>query len=183
MNAIIRRYSSVMHGNYRWAGVKYGVVMAAGLCFSLFLRYILGHPANAPIAKDETWVVFIGLILMSLVLVFHYRRNLTEKKISFKEGFLVSFYACLVACVIYAVFMYGYTLYIDNSALDSFHDRTIDVMTRTIAASEHRDIDSVVLPEMPYLVMWGMVLNMVMSILVAFITGIICRNEKKQLHE
>jgi hypothetical protein len=56
-------------------------------------------------------------------------------------------------------------------------------MTRTIAASEHRDIDSVVLPEMPYLVMWGMVLNMIMSILVAFVTGIFCRNEKKQLYE
>ena len=144
--------------------------------------YVVGHPANAPIAKDETWVVFVGLLLMSLMLVFHYRRNLIERKISFKEAFLVSFYSCLVACAIYAVFMYGYTLYIDNG-LDSFHDRTIDVMTRSIARSENIDIDKVVLPEMPYLVAWGMVLNMIMGILVAFITGVICRNEKKQLYE
>ncbi len=182
MGKIITRYKSVMHGNYKLAGVKYGIVMAAGLCVFLFLRYVVGHPANAPIAKDETWVVFLGLLLMSLMLVFHYRRNLIERKISFKEAFLVSFYSCLVACAIYAVFMYGYTLYIDNG-LDSFHDRTIDVMTRSIARSENIDIDKVVLPEMPYLVAWGMVLNMIMGILVAFITGVICRNEKKQLYE
>ncbi len=180
MNAIIKRYASVMYGNYRWAGVKYGILMAIGLSLSLLFRYIVGHPANAPIAKDETWVVLVELVVMSLFLVFHYRQNLVEKKISFKEGFLVSFYGCLIACFLYAIFMYFYALHIDNG-MDSFTDRTIDVMTRAIAQSEGKDINDVVVPEMVYLIMWGMVLNMVMSILVAFFTGIVCRNERSKV--
>ncbi|MBR1768921.1 MAG: DUF4199 domain-containing protein [Bacteroidales bacterium] len=179
MNSFVRQYQSTMHGNYLWASVKYGILMAIGLSASLTLRYILGHPANAPVAYDETWVVFIALIVMSLVLVFHYRRHLREKKISFKEGFLLTFYSSLIACAIYAGFMYFYSVYIDKG-IESFQDRTIDVMTRSLAECEGKEIKDIHLPEMPYLVLYGMILNMIMSILVSFLTGIICRNERSK---
>ncbi len=178
MNAIIKRYRSVIHGNYRCASIKYGIVMGVGLSCCLVLRYILGHPSNAPISGDENWVVFIALLIMSLVLVFHYRRHLADKKISFKEGFLLTLYSCIVACVIYAVFMYFYAIFIDNG-IDSFQDRTIDTMTRAVANGN--STNNIHLPEMIYLVFWGMMANMIMSILVAFITGIICRNERAEI--
>ncbi|MDO5760851.1 MAG: DUF4199 domain-containing protein [Bacteroidota bacterium] len=176
MNAIIRKYRSIIHGNYRWAALKYGITMGIVLSGILFFRYLLGHPANAPIASDENWVVFVALLVMSLILAFHYRKLLEEKKMTFKEGFLLSFDSCVIACIVYAVFMYFYSIFIDNG-IESFQDRTIDVMTRSIAEGG----DKVELPEMIYLVFWGMMANIIMGILVAFITGIICRNEKSEL--
>lgn len=178
MNAIIRRYRSIIHGNYRWAAFKYGIVMGVALSVCLVFRYLLGRPSNAPISSDENWIVFVALLVMSLVFVFHYRRHLTEKKITFKESFLLTFDSCVVACIIYAVFMYIYALYIDNG-MDSFHDRTMDVMTRALATGENPN--QVQLPDMVYLVFWGMMVNIIMSILVAFICGVICRNEKGEL--
>lgn len=178
MNAIIRRYRSVIHGNYRWAALKYGIVMGVALSVFLVFRFLLGHPSNAPISSDENWVVFVALLVMSLVLVFHYRRHLTEKKITFKESFLVTFDSCVIACIVYAAFMYIYALYIDNG-MNSFQDRTLDVMTRALAKRENPN--QIQLPDMVYLVFWGMMVNIIMSILIAFITGIVCRNEKGEV--
>lgn len=178
MSAIIRRYRSNIHGNYRWAALKYGIVMGGALSVFLVFRYLLGHPSNAPISSDENWVVFVALLVMSLVLVFHYRRHLTEKKITFKEGFLVAFDSCVIACIVYAAFMYLYAMYIDNG-MDSFQDRTLDVMKRALA--EGGNPNQVQLPDMVYLVFWGMMVNIIMGILIAFITGVVCRNEKGEV--
>lgn len=178
MSAIIRRYRSNIHGNYRWAALKYGIAMGVVLSVFLVFRYLLGHPSNAPISSDENWVVFVALLVMSLVFVFHYRRHLTEKKITFKEGFLVTFDSCVIACIVYAAFMYIYAMYIDNG-MDSFQDRTLDVMKRALAEGENSN--QVQLPDMVYLIFWGMMVNIIIGILIAFITGIVCRNEKGEV--
>lgn len=177
MKPIIRRYRSVMHGNYKKASLKYGLYMALVLSFLLLLRYLAGYAPDATTENKETWTVFAGLAIMNIVFTFHYRKRVEGKKISFKEAFLLGLYGSLVACVLYALFMYFYASCIDNGE-NSFESRTIELLTRQTAQANNIDISQVKLPSMSYLVFYGMVVNMVMSVLVSFFSAIVCRNEK-----
>ncbi|MBQ9253521.1 MAG: DUF4199 domain-containing protein [Bacteroidales bacterium] len=178
--SLIKRYQSEIHGNYSRKGLKYGLVLGCVLSVVLLFRYLLGVPPNAPIAKDETWTVFAFLFLGNCVALWIYRNSLKDKKITFKEAYLLCLIADVVSCMIYGMFIYIYAYYIDNGQ-PSFVERCATVMFNSLNESGQQTTN-LPPPPMSYLVIYSMMSNVIMAVLASFMSSLLLRNEKAQVY-
>lgn len=165
-----------MHGSYGKASLKYGLILGLVLSFVLFLRYLIGFAPDAPVSKAETWTVFAIMLIGGGIATYYYRNNLTDKKITFKEAYLLSLLSNIIACIIYAMFMYIYATSIDNGE-DSFLKRSIGVLVKNFT-EKGEAVPDMTGYRISFLSISSLMYNMVMSVLAAFISAMIFRNEK-----
>ena len=172
MKKIIRQYSSEIHGNYFQMSIRYGMVIGALMSLGLLVRFIISKPASSPISYVDNVIM---LVFMAFV-VYLYRNSLENKKITFKEAWLVGFFSAFVASVIYGMFMYIYNVWIDTDMsarcmnglqnLDRCKGYTIDQIKAMAGVSQ--------------MCVYSIIYNIIVGILWAFCVGIIFRNEKAQ---
>ena len=90
---IFHRYSSTIHGNYRRAYLRCGLLTGA------LVRLLAGRPMESPLSL----IVDIIFIVVLFLLTAWYRNSLPEKKITLKEAMLFGMGTATVAGVVYGL--------------------------------------------------------------------------------
>lgn len=179
MAGIIRRYQSEIYGNYRRAGLLYG--LATGLLMSLvvFFMYIITLPIQVPESYPTTIALATGTFLFGYL----YRRTLPEGKVFFKELILMGIYLGVVASVVYGLFLVLYASVIDTD----FISNCCQLYSNNVMNSEQPQeiIDNSIEAFRSYSAWtWGGVgafRSGVMTILVAFVMALVFKTEKQQV--
>ncbi|MDR1005420.1 MAG: DUF4199 domain-containing protein [Bacteroidales bacterium] len=170
---IIRRYKSQMHGNYWRAVLRYGFYSGLILSFVVLVRYWLIYPLSQPL----TYVENIALILLMFIFLWRYRLRLTDKLISFKEGYIVCFGLGVVASVIYGIFIYVYAWKIDSG----MQQRCYDVQ-RVLENNVNLTDEQVRFMTTPSSIAFSaIILSVVVSIIMAMVVALLLRTEKSEV--
>ena len=103
-----RRYDSTIHGNYRKAYLRCGLITGGLLTLYIMVRYLMGTPAESPEAYLSDGIMLLALFLFTLL----YRNSLAEKKATLKELMLFGLGTALVASVLYGIclWLFGYAV-------------------------------------------------------------------------
>ena len=170
---IIKRYKSEMHGNYWRASLRYGFSGGLLLSFVVMLRYWLILPLSQPV----TYVENVSLLLIMFFFLWHYRRDLPDRRITFKEGYLLSFGLGVVASIIYGMFIYVYAWKIDPDIMErSF------VLQREYEANRMLNDEQVrFMATKQSLALAAILLSIVLSLLWAMIAALVLRTEKAEI--
>ncbi|HHT04502.1 MAG TPA: DUF4199 domain-containing protein [Bacteroidales bacterium] len=171
--ALIKRYKSKIYGNY-WLGIlKFGFLIGFGLSFILIFRRWLDDPINQPVGFIENFAM-LGLIFISVYL---YKLGLAERRITFKESYIVGFGSGVFGSVIYGMSLYGYALYLDHG----LQNRCFDVQ-RAIESNSHLSNADIMYMTTPQsIALSGIMLSSIMAILWAMVVGVLLRNEKGEI--
>lgn len=167
MSKIFRRYKSTIHGNYRVAYLKWGLLSGALMSLYLLLRHLLGSPCPSP---ADLWKDLL-LVVVMLLAMYLYRKNLSDGKVTMKELLLLGLGIGLVSAVVYGLFVWLYcgVLYPEMTAL--YADRF-----KTDASSAEGYLAA--LNPWMWALMFGFVNTALTSIIVAFFGALIFRTEK-----
>ena len=157
------RYRSTIHGNYRKAYLRCGLL--TGLLLYILVRYLMGMPAESPEAYLSDGIMLVSVLLFTLL----YRNALEEKKATQKELMLFGMGTAVVASVLYGVFVWAF-----GSAAPS---QTV-LFTQSLSGKEIMESD----PELHYwAALWGIVSGVKLALLGgfgAFVSALVFRNEK-----
>lgn len=171
--ALFNRYKSTMHGNYWGAIFKFGLFMGFGLAIVVMLRSWLKIPLSEPVSYTENF----ALLIFMLIGVYLYKRGLEEKKITFKESYMVALGSGVVASIIYGIFLYVYAQYLDTE----LQQRCFDIQ-RSIKSNAHLSDEQIMYMAKPSsIALSAIMLSSVVSILWALFIAILLRNEKGEL--
>lgn len=157
--SIFHRYNSTIHGNYRRAylrsGLITGVLLAAG-------NMALNSQHLSLVADYSTLLLDILLIVAVILFTAYYRNSLPDHKITLKEAMLFGIGTAAVAALLYALLLLVLQTTIYNpQPLDSDYPRR-------------------------YWAVWNAILALLQTLLLgsfaAFIAAIFLRNEKSEIH-
>ena len=162
---IFHRYNSTIHGNYRRAYLRCGLLTGALLACYVLVRLLAGRPMESPLSL----IVDIIFIVVLFLLTAWYRNSLPEKKITLKEAMLFGMGTAAVAGVVYGLALWAIGL---NSA-----SQTV-LFTTTMTGNEIGLQD----PQIHYWAAWWAIVAGIETILLgsfgAFLSAIFFRNEK-----
>ena len=97
--SIFHRYKSEIHGNYRKAYLRSGLLTGGLLALYVLARQLMGRGVEAP----TSLVTDLVLLVLVVLLTAWYRHGLPESKISLKEAMLFGIGTSAVAAVVYAL--------------------------------------------------------------------------------
>lgn len=168
--AIFHRYKSTIHGNYRRAGLRCGLIVGLLLMAYVLIRLLMGRPVPAP-----TSIVFDAILLVSLFLfTAYYRNSLPEKKITLKEVLLFGIVTAVVAALFFALTMWALGL--------AFPAQTV-LFTTSMTGQETSLAD----PQLHYwAAWWAIVIGVELTIVGAFgafLAAVVFKNEKAEIHK
>ena len=170
MKKILRKYSSVMYGNYKKASLKYGLLTGGVLIIVLLLRYLIEAKPNSPTSLADN----ITLLIMFVLCLYLYKNKLPDKKITLKEGFLLTFYTGIIASILYGMFMYLYVSSIDTQMTL----RCANTLRQIPEYANYTTEQFGSMTKASVIAFQSIIYNVVMSVLWALITSLILRNEK-----
>lgn len=101
--SIFHRYSSTIHGNYRRAYLRSGLVTGCILAAYLLVRLLTGSPLESPASLISDVILLVAVFLFTA----WYRNTLPEKKITLKEAMLFGIGLSLVAGLLYALLLFA----------------------------------------------------------------------------
>ena len=99
MVKIFHRYNSTIHGNYRRAYLRSGLLIGVLLSLYIVGRLVAGSPAESPISYLTDAILLVLVVLLTA----YYRNSLPDKKITLKEAMLFGMGTSLIAAVFYAL--------------------------------------------------------------------------------
>ena len=164
-----RRYNSTIHGNYRKAYLRCGLITGVLLMLYILVRYMMGTPAESPEAYMSDGIMLVAVFLFTLL----YRNSLEEKKVTLKELMLFGMGTAVVASVLYGLFVWGFGCAVPEQA---------DLFTSTLRSEEA----VVSAPSHYWAAWWGIESAVKLAILGgfgAFVSSLVLRNEKGEVRE
>ena len=166
--SIFHRYQSTIHGNYRKAYLRSGLLTGALLVLYVLARLLMGSAVQSPVSYISDAVM---LILVALFTAF-YRNSLPEKKITLKEAMLFGMGTAVVGAVVYGVALWVIGITFPQQAA---------IFTTTMTGQETLPGD----PQIRYWAAWwgivGGVSLMVVGAFGSFLASIFFRNEKSEI--
>lgn len=161
------RYNSTIHGNYRKAYLRCGLITGGLLALYIMVRYLMGSPAESPEAYMSDIIMLVAVFLFTLL----YRNSLEEKKATLKELMLFGLGTAVVASVLYGLclWLFGYAI-----------PEQTDLFTRTLRGEEA----VLSAPSHYWAAWWGFESAIKLAVLGgfgAFIASIVFRNEKSDI--
>ena len=100
---LFHRYNSTIHGDYRRAYLRSGLVTGLLLAAYVLVRLLMGSPMESPTSLVVDAILLVVLFLFAA----WYRNSLPEKKITLKEVLLFGIGLSLVAAVVYGVLLFA----------------------------------------------------------------------------
>lgn len=165
---IFHRYKSEIHGNYRKAYLRSGLITGVLLTAYVMIRLLMGAPLESPTSYISDAVMLVAVFLFMAF----YRNSLPDKKITLKEAMLFG-----IGLSVVAAFIYGVALW----AIGFAHPQQAVLFTNTVTAQEITMQD----PQLHYwAAWWGIYSFMLMALLGsfgAFVAAIFIRNEKAEI--
>lgn len=176
---IIRRYQSVIYGNYRKAGLLYGLAAGALISGIVLFCLIIYYPINTP----ENYITDITLFVATLFFTYRYRNTLPEKKVYFKELMLFGLWVGVVAAIVYGIFLLFYGGVVDTEFANRCLDHFVHGEMNGSASDEEKQATIAVMKTYK-LHTWafiGAFRTAVMSIITAFTSALIFRTEQNKI--
>ena len=166
--SIFHRYKSTIHGNYRRAYLRGGLITGSVLAAYLLLRLLMQNPAASPTSYITDAVVIVLVVL----LMAYYRRSLPDGKITLKEAMLFGMGTAVVGAAVYGVCVWLMCLVVPAQAA---------LFTTTLTPNPTEPTD----PQIGYwAAWWGVYAAILMALLgsfAAFVAALFFRNEKSDI--
>ena len=163
--SIFHRYKSTIHGNYRQAYLRCGLITGFLLAAYLLVRLLMGSPLPSPASLISDIILLVAVFLFTA----YYRNSLPDRKITLKEAMLFGVGLSLVAGLLYALLLF---------AIGTAFPLQIDTFTATLGNEQPSQY-----PLYYWAILWAF-LAAVQTILLgsfgAFLAAILFRNEKSQ---
>ncbi|MBR1626509.1 MAG: DUF4199 domain-containing protein [Bacteroidales bacterium] len=169
MRKLVGKYQSTIHGNYSRMSLRYGILIGIIMIVVLMIRYLSAYKPSSPMTLWDN----ITLLITMAICVYHYRSSLENKKITFKEGWLVGFYSGCVAAILFGVFLYLYS----NSIDTEMSLRCANVLRRIQDYASYTEEQFAEMTKPSVLAVQSMIYNAIMAVLWAFLVAIILKNE------
>ena len=158
------RYRSTIHGNYRKAYLRCGLLTGLMLVLYLLVRWLLKNPAESTVSYLSDGILLVSVFLFTLL----YRNSLPDRKATMKELMLFGTGTAVLAC-----FLYGIYIWLSGIALPE----QTELFTKTLMKADDYG---------EYPVGWwsaivGMITAVIMAVLGsfgAFIAALILKSEK-----
>ena len=165
---IFHRYNSTIHGNYRKAYLRSGLITGLLLAAYVLIRLLMGKPLESPTSYVSDAVMLVAVFLFMAF----YRNSLPDKKITLKEAMLFGIGTAVVAAFIYGLALWAFGL--------AFQQQTA-LFSTTMTGNEVTTQD----PQLHYWAAWWAIYSFVMMALLgsfgAFVAAIFFRNEKSDI--
>ena len=100
--SVFHRYSSTMHGDYRKAYLRSGLVVGVLMALVVLVRLLIGSPMQSPVSLLMDAMLLVVVFILTAV----YRNNLPDKKITLKEAMLFGIGLSAVAGVLYGLLLW-----------------------------------------------------------------------------
>lgn len=163
--SIFHRYRSEIHGNYRRAYLRSGLLTGLLLAAYILVRQLAGSPVERPFSLIVDAILLVAVFLLTA----WYRASLPDKRITLKEAMLFGIGTAVTAGVVY-----GLLLWIIGLVFPS----------QTVLFNEILDVQQTAYP-LKYWAAWWAILAGLETILLgafgAFIAAILFRNEKSEI--
>lgn len=167
---IFHRYDSTIHGNYRRAYLRCGLLTGVLLAAYVLVRLLMGKPMESPASMIVDAILLVAVFLLTA----YYRNSLPEKKITLKEAMLFGMGLAAVTGIVYGLILWAIGL---TSA-----EQTI-LFTNTMTGNTITAQD----PQLHYWAAWWAIVAGVETIFLgafgAFVASILFRNEKAPIHK
>lgn len=165
---IFHRYKSQIHGNYRQAYLKCGLLVGLLLAAYLLVRLLMGNPVPTATGYVSDAILLVAIFL----LLAYYRNSLPDKKITLKEAMLFGIGTASLAAVVYGLSVW----LIGLSSPQQVVIFTQNMMDKEIVPQD---------PQINYWAAWWAIVAAVeMAILGgfgAFVAAIVFRNERGEV--
>ena len=165
---VFKRYSSTIHGNYRKAYLRCGLIVGVLLSLYLLIRNLMGTPAVSPVSLISDAILLVSVFLFAA----YYRNSLPERKVTMKELMLFGMGLAAVAGLVYGLFLWV-LLSVDNDSIMHF-----------VPGMTGREVD----PNDPQLHYWapfiaivGAIETLILGAFGAFLAAILFKNEKPEI--
>lgn len=161
------RYNSTIHGNYRKAYLRSGLLLGLLLMLYLLVRWLMHNPASSPESYLSDGVLLVGVLLLTV----YYRNSLPDRKATLKELMLFGMGTAVLASLLYGIFVWIFGALVPAQA---------DLFTLTLRGEK-------ALKEAPshyWAAWWGIETGIKMMVLGgfgAFISALIFKNEKPEV--
>ena len=166
---IFHRYKSTIHGNYRRAYLRSGLLTGVLLALYILVRLLMGNAVESPVSL----VADVILLVLVVLLTARYRNSLPEKRITLKEAMLFGMGTALVAGVVYGLLLYALLMASDQQTV---------LFTNTMLGEDTVDCQN---PQLHYWAAWWAIVAGVGAMLLgafgAFLASIFFRNEKSEI--
>lgn len=167
---IFHRYSSTIHGNYRKAYLRCGLITGLLLTAYMLVRLLMGKPLESPASYVTEGILLVAVFLFMA----YYRAALPDKKITLKEAMLFGMGLASVAS-----FFYGLALWALGIA---FPQQTV-LFTNSMTGQGVTLQD----PQLHYWAAWWAIYSFLLLLLLgcfgAFVAAIFFRNEKSEIRK
>lgn len=165
---VFHRYSSTIHGNYRQAYLKCGLLTGLLMAAYILVRYLMGSATGSPHSYVIDAIILVCIFLLSA----YYRNSLPDKKVSLKELMLFGIGLSAVASLVY-----GLSLWLIGTLLP---EQTV-LFTTTMTGKETTIQD----PQLHYWTAWW-ALFATMTVLLqgafaSFLAALFFRTEKSEI--
>lgn len=165
---IFHRYNSTIHGNYRKAYLRSGLITGLLLSAYVLIRLLMGKPLESPTSYVSDAVMLVAVFLFMAF----YRNSLPDKKITLKEAMLFGIGTAVVAAFIYGLALWAFGLAFQQQAA---------LFSTTMTGNEVTTQD----PQLHYWAAWWAIYSFVLMALLgsfgAFVAAIFFRNEKSDI--
>ena len=166
--AVFHRYHSTIHGNYRRAYMRCGIIVGLLLSAYVLVRLLMGNPAASPLSYVSDAILLVCIFLFAA----YYRNSLPDKKVSLKELMLFGIGTSAISAVIFGLLLWGIGL--------AFPQQTV-LFTNNMMPEEVTQAD----PQLHYwAALWAIVAAVEVLLLGAFgafLAAIFFRNEKGEI--
>lgn len=165
---IFHRYNSTIHGNYRAAYLRSGVIGGALLAVYVLVRYLMGRPVESPLSYISDAILLVLVFLFAA----YYRKSLPDGLVTLKELMLFGIGMSAVAAVLYGVILWAFGLAVPAQTV---------LFTNSMTQQEITLQD----PQLHYWSAWWAIMAAVEVLLLgsfgAFLAAIFFRTEKSEI--
>jgi len=168
--AFFHRYKSTIHGNYRKAYLRCGLITGVLLVAYVMVRLLMRSPVESPLSYVSDAILLVCIFLFAA----YYRKALPDGQVSLKELMLFGIGQAAVAALVYGLMLWGLGL--------AFPQQTV-LFTNNMTPNEVTLQD----PQLHYwAAMWAIVAAVEVLLLGAFgafLAAIFLRNEKSEQYK
>lgn len=166
--AIFHRYRSTIHGNYRRAYLRCGLIVGVLLVAYVLVRLLMGNPVESPLSYVSDAILLVCIFLFAA----YYRNSLPDKKVTLKELMLFGIGTAAVASLLYGLMLWAVGVAFPQQAV---------LFTNNMTPNEVTLQD----PQLHYwAALWAIVAAVEVLLLGsfgAFLAAILFRNEKSEI--
>lgn len=175
---LIRRYKSEMHGNYKRAWLQYGIITSVAMILSVLIRYALTYPIESSFSWTDDVVILICLVGFTMT----YRSTLPEKRISFKEIYVLNLGIGFISAIVFGLFIWYYASRVDISFPDRYYASMMEQAETSELALDKYEAQTKIMSTPGNLAMQGGVLTFVNVLVLGFFVAIFLKTEKQNIY-